>query len=135
MSAEALEIATNNQEISTSLNHSMLNQMGDPREDKKKEGVPSWQLKPSDASQEVKSDGRDTAPQQTPSRASVLESARRFLLEDEVRNAPTDKQVSFLESKGLESREIHELLGVTRNVEASGSNSEAQFHQPPFQSP
>jgi hypothetical protein len=98
--------------------------MGDSEEDKKKGGVPSWQLKPSDASQEVKNEGQDTAQQQTPSRASVIENARRFLLEDEVRNAPTDKQVSFLESKGLESHEIQELLGVTRNVGATGSNSE-----------
>ena len=101
--------------------------MGDSEEDKKEGGVPSWQLKPSDASQEVKTEGQDTAPQQTLSRASVIENARRFLLEDDVRNAPTDKRVSFLESKGLESHEIQELLGVTRNVEASSSNSEVQF--------
>jgi hypothetical protein len=101
--------------------------MGDSEEDKKKGGVPSWQLKPSGASQEAKNGGQDTAPQQTPSRASVIENSRRFLLEDEVRNAPTDKQVSFLESKGLENHEIQELLGVTHNVEASGSNSEVDF--------
>ena len=98
--------------------------MGDSEEGKRKEGVPSWQLKPSDASQEVKTEGQDIVPQQTPLRASVIENARRFLLEDEVRNAPTDKQVSFLESKGLESHEIEELLGVTRNAEATGANSE-----------
>ena len=98
--------------------------MGDSEEDRKESGVPSWQLKPSGASQDEKSEGQDSALQQTPSRASVLENARRFLLEDEVRNAPTDKQVAFLESKGLESHEIQELLGVTRNVEATGSNSE-----------
>jgi len=95
--------------------------------------VPLWQLKPSDASQEAKGEGQDTAPQQTPPRASVIENARRFLMEDEVRNAPTDKQVSFLESKGLESHEIQELLGVTRNVEATGSNSEVLFYLPPIQ--
>jgi hypothetical protein len=98
--------------------------MGGSEEDKKNGGVPSWQLKPSDAPQEKKTEGQDSAPQPKPSRASVIENARRFLLEDDVRNAPTDKQVAFLESKGLESHEIQELLGVTRNVEATGSNSE-----------
>jgi hypothetical protein len=98
--------------------------MGNSEEDNKKGGVPSWQLKPSDASQEGKPEGQNPASQLTPSRTSVIENARRFLLEDEVRNAPTDKQVSFLESKGLESHEIQELLGVTRNVAASISNSE-----------
>lgn len=102
--------------------------MGGSEEDKKKTGVPSWQLKPSDASQDGESDGQDSAQQQSPSsRASVIENARRFLLEDEVRNAPTDKQVAFLESKGLESHEIQELLGVTRNVEATSSNAEVKW--------
>lgn len=101
--------------------------MGDPDGDKKGGGVPSWQLKPSDATQELPKESQDAGSDQTPSRASVIEHARRFLLEDEVRNAPTDKQVSFLEAKGLESHEIQELLGVTRNVEASSSNSEVHF--------
>jgi hypothetical protein len=98
--------------------------MGGSEKDKKNGGVPSWQLKPSDAPQEKNTEGQDSVPQPTLSRASVIEDARRFLLEDDVRNAPTDKQVAFLESKGLESHEIQELLGVTRNVEATGSNSE-----------
>jgi hypothetical protein len=108
-------------------------EMGNSDQDQKKAGVPSWQLKPSDASKEVKNEGQDTTPQPALSRASIIENARRFLLEDEVRNAPTDKQVAFLESKGLESHEIQELLGVTRNVEATGSNSEVHFSLPPVQ--
>jgi hypothetical protein len=102
--------------------------MGGFEEDKKNGGVPSWQLKPSDAPQGEKTEDQDSASQPTPSRASVIENARRFLLEDDVRNAPTDKQVAFLESKGLESHEIRELLGVARDVEATGSNSEVHSH-------
>jgi hypothetical protein len=98
--------------------------MGGSEEDERNGGVPSWQLKPSDAPQEEKTEDQDSESQPTPSRASIIENARRFLLEVDVRNAPTDKQVAFLESKGLESHEIRELLGVTRNVEAAGSNSE-----------
>jgi hypothetical protein len=98
--------------------------MGDSEEDRKKRGVPSWQLRASHPSREEESRDQDSTPQPTPSRASTMENARSFLLEDEVRNASTDKQIAFLESKGLESHEIQELLGVTRNIEATGSNSE-----------
>jgi hypothetical protein len=98
--------------------------MADSDENKKKTGVPSWQLKPSGTSQDDQTEGQNTAPQPTPSRASIIEDARRFLLEDEVRNAPTDKQVAFLEGKGLESQEIQELLGVTRNTDATAPQPE-----------
>jgi hypothetical protein len=101
--------------------------MGDSEGDKKKIGVPSWQLKPSGVTQDDHNEGQNTAPQPTPSRASIIENAHRFLLEDEVRNASTDKQVAFLESKGLEPQEIQELLGVTRNTDASDPKSEVDF--------
>lgn len=102
--------------------------MGDSDDVNPKAGVPSWQLKPSEASQEGKAKAQDTAPQPAPSRATIIENARKFLLEDGVRNAPTDRQVAFLEGKGLESHEIQELLGVARNAEATASTPEVVFH-------
>lgn len=48
-------------------------------------------------------------------REAVMEDARRFLQEDKVRNAPIDKQINFLESKGLQIHEIQELLGISRS--------------------
>ncbi len=100
--------------------------MANSDQDGKRSGLPSWQLKPSNAPEDEKSKGQDTAPQPPPSRASIIEKARKFLEEDEVRNASTDKQIAFLESKGLESHEIEQLLGVIRNVEAT--NSQAQVN-------
>jgi hypothetical protein len=76
--------------------------------------VPSWQLQ-SKPTEPKKSEESAT---ESPSRDSVIEQARRFLEEDEVRNASTDKKIAFLEGKGLKSEEITHLLGVSRNQEA-----------------
>jgi hypothetical protein len=101
--------------------------MGDSDEVKQKAGVPSWQLKPARAPPTEKNDGLDTATQPVPSREAIIERAQKFLQEDEVRNSPTDKQVAFLEGKGLESDEIQKLLGVTRNTEATSSEKDVSF--------
>lgn len=101
--------------------------MGESDGNRKKGGVPSWQLKPSGSLQDNREEGQETAPRPTPSRATIIENARRFLLEDEVRNAPTDKKVAFLEGKGLESHEIQELLGVTLNIEATAPTPEVHI--------
>jgi hypothetical protein len=100
--------------------------MSDSDPSQKKPGVPSWQLSskdttPAEADTDAESEAGAKAETQreSPSRESVIEQAKRFLQEDEVRNASTDKKISFLESKGLTSEEIQTLLGVTRNPEAS----------------
>ena len=89
--------------------------MSDSDSGTKKPGVPSWQLQ--SKATESKEAGEPAA--KPSSREAVIEQARKFLEEDEVRNASTDKKIAFLEGKGLESDEITELLGVTRNPEAS----------------
>lgn len=95
--------------------------MGDSSKDGGKLGVPSWQLKPPSDSRGVQKEEQDTASR------PFIEDARRFLLEDEVRDAPTDKQIAFLEGKGFKRNEIDELLGVTRNTEATDLKSEVPF--------
>lgn len=104
--------------------------MSDSDPDTKKAGVPSWQLKSKDETSKVEVK-EVKAEKPTPSRETVIEQAKKFLEEDEVRNASTDKKIAFLEGKGLRREEIEELLGVTRNEEAS-SNS---VHLPSFHSP
>jgi len=89
--------------------------MSDSDGGEKKAGVPSWQLKTKDESAKEE---QKPAPE-SPSRATIIEQAKKFLEEDEVRNASTDKKISFLESKGLRSEEIQALLGITKNTEAS----------------
>jgi len=97
--------------------------MSDSDQGEKKAGVPSWQPKSKDEAAKVEDKlDEKSAPESTasePTRATLLEQARKFLQEDEVRDATTDKKIAFLESKGVRSEEIQELLGVTRNPEAS----------------
>jgi hypothetical protein len=92
--------------------------MSDPDQGEKKPGVPSWQLKVKDAAPKEE---EKPAPE-SPIRETI-QQAKKFLEEDEVRNASTDKKIAFLESKGLRSEEIQDLLGITRNSEASSEVS------------
>ena len=90
------------------------NAMGDS--DQKKSSVPAWET---DLKKATPTEG-DTEPQ-PPSRDALIEQAKKFLEEDEVRNASTDKKISFLEGKGLSSEEIQSLIGVARHPEASST--------------
>jgi hypothetical protein len=98
--------------------------MGEEDKAAKAGGVPSWQIKKADTSEETKQQSSDSSAQETPSRASIVEQAKKFLQEDEVRNSTTDKQIAFLETKGLNSNEIESLLGITRNSEATNPQPE-----------
>jgi hypothetical protein len=105
--------------------------MGDSDEGKKT-GVPSWQLKDQ---AEPSEDRKESKPEsEEPSRATVIEQAKKFLEDEEVRNSSTDKKVAFLEGKGLRSEEIQDLLGVARNTEASKSPIEVCALNPPIHS-
>ncbi|KAE9375848.1 hypothetical protein N431DRAFT_403859 [Stipitochalara longipes BDJ] len=102
--------------------------MGDSDPGEKKAGVPSWQLK----TKEKSSKEEETPVPESPSRETIIEQAKKFLEEDEVRNASMDKKVAFLESKGLRSEEIQDLLGITKDTEAT---SETPRSQPTQSSP
>ena len=93
--------------------------------------APSWQQSERNTEgrpshQQAAGDDTAAATKTTsPERGTVIEQAKKFLEEDEVKNSSTDKKVSFLESKGLRGDEIEELLGIRRNLEASSTNSPA----------
>jgi hypothetical protein len=91
--------------------------MGDSDSSDKKPAVPSWQLQ----SKLTDTKEAEQAAPKSSSRETMIEQAKKFLKEDEVRNASTDKKIAFLEGKGLKSEEITDLLGVTRNSEASAA--------------
>ncbi|KAI9643001.1 hypothetical protein NHQ30_008735 [Ciborinia camelliae] len=91
--------------------------MSDSDNKTKRPGVPAWQLKV----KEEKSSEPLEAAIEPPSRTTVLEQAKKFLEEDEVKNASTDKKIAFLKSKGLEGDDIQELLGMSRNDEATNT--------------
>jgi len=97
----------------------------------KSPSIPSWQRQsgnqPTDQSSPSPtspSPSSDDAPAST-NRQDLLTQAARFLEDDSIRDSPTDRKVSFLESKGLNSDEIDSLLGITRNAEASSTSATA----------
>lgn len=98
-------------------------------ETKPKVGVPSWQLQKGAEADENKEEVKSETQSEEPSRTELVESAKKFLEEDEVKDATTDKKIAFLESKGLKNEEIEQLLGVARNVEASNPAQKVCFDQ------
>lgn len=93
--------------------------MGDSDSSPKKVGVPSWQLKSNETTTTEENAKPSEAPSGEPSREVIVEQAKKFLEDSEVKNESTDKKIAFLEGKGLTGAEIQELIGVTRNIEAS----------------
>ena len=92
----------------------------------KKSAIPQWQQesnldpleKPSSEATSSETT-RDTAPPQP--RAALLEQASKFLTEDEIRDAPIEKKVAFLETKGLTQEEIHRLLDMPSGRATTGT--------------
>ncbi|KAL4732544.1 hypothetical protein ACLX1H_001560 [Fusarium chlamydosporum] len=120
--------------------------------------IPSWQKAQSD-----ETDSQSTEPALTPSTSTStsevdapaatttaeeipqsehasddedkLEVARRFLENDAVRDAPREKKVEFLKSKGIDESEIHALLGqdesLTENESSAGSETNSSYAPTP----
>ncbi|OQE46131.1 hypothetical protein PENCOP_c001G05582 [Penicillium coprophilum] len=95
-----------------------------PDDTSKPTSIPSWQ-RPNKTAEESPSPTSDDAPATTDStsRQALLDQAFKFLEDVSIRDAPTDRKVSFLESKGLSSDDIEQVLGVSRNAEASSSST------------
>ena len=87
----------------------------DPRE--KKSEPPSWQTQPKDTATKAL---EEAAPESS-NRWTVLEQAKKFLEDDEVKNASVDKRIAFLERKGLTSEEIQKILDIARNRGATAT--------------
>lgn len=84
-----------------------------------KPSIPKWQQQDSGSSPSTSDDKNADYGD----RSTLLEQASSFLQDDSIREAPTDRKIAFLESKGLTATEIDGLLGVSRNAEASSSSS------------
>ncbi|KAA6414999.1 MAG: hypothetical protein FRX48_01750 [Lasallia pustulata] len=87
--------------------------------DPKQISIPQWQRQGAakDPQEPPKgSEKSDHAEKPPPSRASLLEQAAKFLEAEDIREAPTERKISFLESKGLTNEEIHKLVGISRNT-------------------
>lgn len=84
----------------------------------KEKSIPQWQRQ--DAARDAKESPKESVSpdhegKPPPSRATLLEQAAKFLETEDIRDAPTERKISFLESKGLTNEEIHKLLGISRN--------------------
>ncbi|CAI7573755.1 unnamed protein product [Penicillium manginii] len=95
--------------------------------------IPSWQRQ-SGAAPADQSSSSSSSPSPSPSsddapaptnREDLLTQAAKFLEDESIRDSPTDRKVTFLESKGLNSDEIDQLLGITRNAEATSTTPTA----------
>ncbi|KAJ5290843.1 hypothetical protein N7478_000094 [Penicillium angulare] len=97
--------------------------MSDPS---KPSSIPAWQRQSASSStdqsssQSTSSPSSDDAPAPT-SREDLLSQATRFLEDESIRNSPPDRKIAFLESKGLNSDEIQQVLGISRNLEATST--------------
>lgn len=90
----------------------------------KNRSIPKWQQAQGDATsnQDSSSSPNSDSPSTTPERPALLDQASKFLQDESIRDAPTDRKISFLESKGLRNDEIQTILGVSRNTEATSSS-------------
>ncbi|KAL8928847.1 MAG: hypothetical protein Q9208_001625, partial [Pyrenodesmia sp. 3 TL-2023] len=107
--------------------------MSDPSEPKQA-SVPQWQQQ-RDAESSESVDGESAVPEASkttdppPSRAALVEQASRFLQEDEIKDAPIERKISFLETKGLTQDEIHKLLPSPTDTPKTGEQ-EAGAEEP-----
>lgn len=94
-----------------------------------KPAIPEWQRKASSTSSPADQNTSDKPSEETTAtgdehtttsseRSALLEQAKTFLADPEIRDATTSRKITFLESKGLTNDEIDSLLGVSRNVDA-----------------
>ncbi|KOS41120.1 hypothetical protein ACN38_g8015 [Penicillium nordicum] len=98
-----------------------------PDDTSKSASIPSWQTA-NKTTEESPSPTSDNAPATTAStsRQALLDQASKFLEDESIRDAPTERKVSFLESKGLSSDDIEQVLGISRNAEPSSSSTAAE---------
>ncbi|KAL8802850.1 MAG: hypothetical protein Q9182_003537 [Xanthomendoza sp. 2 TL-2023] len=119
--------------------------MSDPP-DRKQRRIPDWQH--GEASKSPDSHDQEShiakAPQHgepAPPRVALLEQASKFLAEDDIRDAPREKKIAFLQSKGLVDEEISTLLDPpsgglrtgTQDVGSQETQQEAASTQLPSQ--
>ncbi|EEP81575.1 predicted protein [Uncinocarpus reesii 1704] len=86
--------------------------------------IPSWQLAANRNAEETQASS-SVEKQSSPSTdKTLLEQASQFLQDESIKDAPIDKKIAFLESKGLENDDIQKLLGTSRNTDATSSKED-----------
>ncbi|KAL9580851.1 MAG: hypothetical protein Q9212_004246 [Teloschistes hypoglaucus] len=90
--------------------------MSDPSEPRKV-SIPDWQHQeapeqPGTSEAESKTSTSSQSTEDPPSRSALLGQASRFLKENEIKDAPTEKKIAFLQSKGLTREETSGLFDL-----------------------
>ncbi|KAL1883619.1 hypothetical protein Plec18167_002626 [Paecilomyces lecythidis] len=95
--------------------------------DPKKRAIPEWQKQAAQSASKESATTTEPSKEQSEAgpRTVLLEQASKFLEDESIRDAPTDRKISFLESKGLQQDEINKLLGISRNPEASSESAKS----------
>jgi hypothetical protein len=86
----------------------------------KRPAIPDWQKTYIQSSTTPESPTKDHALNLDDTRTSdapLLEQAKRWLEDESIRDAPTERRVSFLEQKGLQRDDIQKLLGTQNTPE------------------
>ncbi|KAK2003526.1 hypothetical protein LX36DRAFT_650935 [Colletotrichum falcatum] len=116
--------------------------MSDSDENESTPGIPEWQRKQkTDAELEPQSQQplQDDVPNE-PAREDSIEVARKFLQDDEIKDAPREAKEAFLKTKGISSEDIEQLLlgssvpeptqDITQTEQASASSTQAAATTP-----
>ena len=81
---------------------------GDEDQKPKVPSIPSWQQASTDPSADHT--GNDATSSTSKTELDPIEQARLFLQHDDIKDAPRDRKVEFLEKKGLQADDIQKLL-------------------------
>ncbi|KAI9717044.1 MAG: hypothetical protein M1812_004979 [Candelaria pacifica] len=100
--------------------------------DPKKSSIPEWQRGVGTEAKEQPSPEAEssTKAEPPPSRPALLEQAAKFVEEDEVRDAPRERKVAFLESKGLDSSEIQKVLSEAKRPSTPSNPAPSSSESP-----
>ncbi|GFN16401.1 hypothetical protein AtubIFM56815_010213 [Aspergillus tubingensis] len=99
----------------------------------KPSSIPSWQ-QPSNPNND-NSESTSSPTSDDTSRSTLIEQAAKFLEDESIRDAPTDRKVTFLQSKGLREDEINTLLGISSTPKASDTTEEEEKTASPDTTP
>src|SRR5436305_834426 len=92
----------------------------------KKPAIPHWQRSPlqsSTTSEAPPSDHASPSDDMRRSDTGLLEQAKRWLEDESIRDAPTERKASFLEQKGLQGADIQKLLRSGHRLQHDNASS------------
>lgn len=99
---------------------------GEDDQKPKAPAIPSWQQVPPQPEKEAAPSDAANEPQHN--ELDPIEQARLFLQHDEIKDAPHDEKVAFLEKKGLQSADIQKLLGQLDNTSNTSDDGLRTIH-------